>query len=218
MVNAPKEGEKAMLNIFRLNDKMDGDAIWRGMFRDRKRVFVDILKWNVPVIGDYEIDHFDNEDAEYIIISDPETGAHWGSMRMLRTDRPHILDSLFPMLCEGEVPCGPDIRELTRLCLSPDLRARDRRKVRNRLFTSAVEYALMTGITNFTGVASLEWHQQLLALGWRAWPLGLPQIVDGDQLAAAMCEIDGETINLFRQAGTYDSGDLIHADTLLRAA
>ena len=51
------------------------------MFADRKQVFVDILKWDLPVTeGLYEIDQFDNDDAVYLLAID-ENGAHLGSMR-----------------------------------------------------------------------------------------------------------------------------------------
>ena len=38
------------------------------MFEARKRVFVDLLKWDVPVLDDaYEIDQFDTPDASYLV-------------------------------------------------------------------------------------------------------------------------------------------------------
>lgn len=189
-----------------------------GMFKDRKRVFVDLLRWDVPVEGEHERDQFDDEDAEYFIICDSRTGEHQASMRILRTDRPHLLDSVFPMLCENGAPRGPEYRELTRLCVSTRLRARERLRVRNRLFTSLVEYALLAGIKGYTGVSAMGVYSQVLALGWRCTPLGLPQIINGQVVAAVLAHIEPETINLFRRAGTYDSGSIIVADELAKAA
>ena len=197
-----------MLNYVNSSNAAKHEFVMDRMFRDRKRVFVDILKWDVPVLGSYEFDQFDNRDAEYVIITDHETGEHQGSMRILRTDRPHILGSLFPTLCEGDVPSGPEYRELTRLCLSPSLCATERLQVRNRLFTNLVEYALMTGIKGYTGVASMAWYRQLLNLGWRCTPLGLPQRDGRDSIAALLAHVEPNTINLFRQAGTYAPGGL----------
>lgn len=188
------------------------------MFRDRKRVFVDILRWDVPTSGPYEKDQFDDDEAEYFIICDHVSGQHFGSMRILRTDRPHILGSIFPQLCETDLPTGPEYRELTRLCLSPSLRARDRLHVRNRLFTSLVEYALLNGIEGYTGVAEIGWYSQLLALGWKCTPLGLPQDVNGEMLAAVLAHISPDTINLFRATGTYESGEFILTEQVRKAA
>jgi N-acyl-L-homoserine lactone synthetase len=188
------------------------------MFRDRKRVFVDLLKWNVPSDGRYERDQFDDDYAEYIVVSDQTTGDHLGSMRLLRTDRPHILGSLFAELCEEGVPTGPHIREVTRLCLSPRLKARERLRIRNRLFTALVEYGLLTGITGYSGVADVGWYSQLLALGWRCTPLGLPRHLSGSLVGAVLAHVEPHTIELFRQAGTYETSDLRLAEPVLAAA
>jgi N-acyl-L-homoserine lactone synthetase len=89
------------------------------MLRDRKRVFVDLLKWKLAVVDDeYEIDQFDHAGAVYLICSDAD-GNHRGSLRLLPTTAPHILGSLFPDLCDGPVPTGPNVYELTRGCFSP---------------------------------------------------------------------------------------------------
>jgi N-acyl-L-homoserine lactone synthetase len=178
------------------------------MYRDRKRVFVDILKWDVPCDGLLERDQFDDHLAEYLVICDPATGKHLGSLRLLRTDRPHILGSLFPELCDRPTPTGPAIREITRLCLSPRLRAQDRLRVRNRLATALVEYGLLTGIHAYTGVAEMGWLSQILALGWRCTPLGLPKLSQGSLLGALMIHVEPDSINLLRAAGTYEVSGL----------
>jgi acyl-homoserine lactone synthase len=99
------------------------DALLRAMFAARKRVFVDLLKWDVPVLaGQYELDQFDDPHATYLILSDGD-GGHLGSARLLETERPHILDMLFPELCPSGVPRGPSVREVTREVLTPLRRA-----------------------------------------------------------------------------------------------
>lgn len=71
------------------------DAVMRAMFEARKRVFVDLLGWDLAVLADrYEIDQFDDENARYLIITDPHH-SHLASARLLPTTRPHILDTLF---------------------------------------------------------------------------------------------------------------------------
>jgi acyl-homoserine lactone synthase len=47
------------------------DLALRAMFEARKRVFVDLLKWDVPVLGGrFEVDQFDDEHAAYLVLSD----------------------------------------------------------------------------------------------------------------------------------------------------
>jgi N-acyl-L-homoserine lactone synthetase len=192
-----------------------GDRLFRSMFEERKRVFVDLLGWNIPILaGRYEIDQFDDDEAVYIVITD-DSGEHCGSARLLRTDRPHILDTIFPHLCEDGPPTGPAVREITRFCLARRLRARDRLVTRNRLISALVQHALHNGITAYTGVAEWAWFQQILSFGWVCVPLGLPSVSDPHSLSAMRITISPATPHLLRQSGTFEP---IHLMDLDRAA
>jgi N-acyl-L-homoserine lactone synthetase len=178
------------------------------MHRDRKRVFVDLRKWTVPVVdGQYEIDQFDGAHAVYLV-SAAADGAHRGSIRLLPTQRPHILGALFPHLCDGPCPAGPDVWEITRGCISPRLRPAERLRERNRLTTAAVEFALLNGISRFVCVADSSWLTQILTLGWTCEPLGEPRSIAGCTTGALQIRISGRTIDLLRRAGTYEAVSL----------
>lgn len=170
------------------------------MHADRKRVFVDRLKWDVPVIdGCYEMDGFDDEHAIYLVATDPRSGAHLGSVRLLPTTRPHLLGNIFPMLVEGEVPRGPDVFEITRLCTSPALADWEAHNaIRERLATALIEYALMAGISRYTMMTHVTYLSQLLATGWDVEPLGLPREIDGQMLGALQVNVKAETLSIFR--------------------
>ncbi|MDP9423636.1 MAG: autoinducer synthase [Pseudomonadota bacterium] len=177
------------------------EPLLQAMFEARKQVFVDLLKWDVPVLdGRYEIDQFDDEHAIYLIVAD-QAGRHLGSARLLPTSRPHILDSLFPSLCAGEPPRSPDCFEITRFCLGRNQNARQRLETRNRLVSALARYALENGISVYTGVAELNWLQQILAFGWRCRPLGLPRTIGGRTLGALRIDIDAETPALLAANG-----------------
>lgn len=179
------------------------EPLLRTMFEARKQVFVDLLKWDVPVLdGRYEVDQFDDEHAIYLIVTDA-TGDHLGSARLLPTDRPHILDSLFPSLCAGDPPRSPDCFEITRFCLGRNQSSRERLETRNRLVSALAQYALDQGISVYTGVAELSWLQQILAFGWRCRPLGLPQVIGGRMLGALRIDIDRETPAMLAANGIF---------------
>jgi len=181
-------------------------AALRGMFEARKQVFVDLLKWDVPVLdGRYEIDQFDNEHAQYLILTD-HSGRHLASARLLPTVRPHILDSFFTSLCAAPPPKAPDTFEITRFCLDRRIGAVGRRHARDLLVTNLVRHALASGISRYVAVAEMGWLQQILAFGWHCMPLGLPQRIDGAQLGALAIEISEETPALLRRAGIGDDG------------
>ena len=180
----------------------------KAMFEARKRVFVDLLKWDVPVLdGRFEVDQFDNERAEYLIVG-VHDGRHAASARLLETTGPHILDSLFPQLSATKPPRGSSVREITRFCLDPRVGALARREARNVLVSALVEHALANDIKTYTGVAEFGWYQQILAFGWRCRPLGLPQMVDGRMLGALAIEITAETPGLLAANGIHRPTEL----------
>lgn len=170
------------------------------MHADRKSVFVDRLKWNVPVVdGRFEIDSFDDVHATYLIATTADGQEHLGSVRLLQTTRRHLLGDIFPMLVDGEVPRGSDILEITRLCTSPSLADWEAHNaVRERLATALIEYALTAGITRYTMMTHTAYLSQLLATGWDVEPLGLPKEIDGQMLGALQVNVNVSTLRVFR--------------------
>jgi len=179
------------------------DAAYRAMFAARKQVFIDLLKWDLPVLaGEFEVDHFDNPDAEYLILLD-DFGGHRASARLLQTDRPHLLGDLYPFLCDGLVPSGPTVREITRFCLDRHQSASERRIARDQLVTALAEHALRSGITDYTGVAELSWFNQIVRFGWDCVPLGQAVRVGTQMLVGLHIHIDDRTLDGLRSTGIY---------------
>ncbi len=179
------------------------DAALRAMFAARKRVFIDLLKWDLPCLeGQFEIDAFDNENAHYLIVAD-QGGGHLGSARLLPTLCPHILGNIFPHLSSKPVPRGPNILEITRFCLDRGLRAAERRTVRNQLITGIVDYALAEDVERYTGVAEIGWLQQILSFGWDCRPLGMPIVETSGALGALEIRISPETPAKLLAAGIW---------------
>ena len=156
------------------------------MWRDRKKVFVDTLGWDVPVVENcFEIDQFDDEHAVYLVVSDADRTRHLASVRLLPSTRPHILGDIFPQLSAAPVPRGPGTWEITRLCMSPSLSGvRQAMLIRRELALGLIEYALANGITRYTQVHLASHLPQLLAVGWDCEPLGFPVEAEGQLLMA----------------------------------
>jgi N-acyl-L-homoserine lactone synthetase len=193
------------------------DHVLRSMFEARKRVFVDLLKWNVPILeGRFEIDQFDDTHASYLILADQD-GVHLGSARLLQTMRPHILGNLFAELCESSPPRGEHVFEITRFCLDRSLNARDRRSVRDTLVTAIVVHALDRGIRTYTAIAEMGWFQQILAFGWTCAPLGMPRRHEGTLIAALAIEIDIGTLSLLAKAGIRPQPIILASDMRIAA-
>ncbi|MBP1850979.1 acyl-homoserine-lactone synthase [Rhizobium halophytocola] len=118
------------------------------VFRLRKRVFHDLLGWDVNVRDDIEIDHYDDANPVYVLSRSPE-GRLRGALRLLPTLGPNMLDDTFPQLLGGQ----PEIRsaaiwESSRFCIEPEI-SQDRAS--NQVTIAAAE--LMCGVGEL-GIAS----------------------------------------------------------------
>lgn len=175
----------------------------RSMFEARKRVFVDLLKWGLPVIDNrYEMDQFDDCNATYLIVTD-RAGRHLASARLLPTKRSHILGSLFADLCSGPVPVGEHIYEITRFCLDRSLERAVRRETRNRLVSAIADHAIAHDIISYTGVAEADWLHQIQGFGWNCKRLGPIKQIGKQCLGALRIDIDANSVSGLKAAGIY---------------
>jgi len=198
-----------MLLATRAHNALSEATAIRAMFKARKEVFVDLLRWDLPVLaGEFEVDQFDDPWADYLILMSPE-GTHRASARLLHTDREHLLGGIYPYLCANPVPCGPRIREITRFCLDRHQRAGERRTARNQLVSALADHALRNDITAYTGVADIAWFEQIEQFGWNCEALGQP-VLHGDRwLIALHIAIGDDTPDLLRQTGVYEPATLM---------
>jgi acyl-homoserine lactone synthase len=182
------------------------------MFADRKQQFVDFFRWDVPVVdGRYEVDQFDTSNAIYIIAIDG-SGAHEASMRMLPTTQPHLLGTVFPHLCAAGVPVGARVWESSRLCLPSRHGAVRRLELRNALISAMVDFALELAIERITGVIPDGFRKQVLAMGWKAEPLGPPVRIKGGPIGAFAIDIGSDTPERLGWTGVYSCpGDRVAA-------
>ena len=164
-----------MIRQYTAKDAKAFPLLFESMHCDRKRVFVDLLKWDIPHEGGFEIDQYDGPSARYLILDDPSTGEHLGSVRLLPTTGPHLMGDVFSHLCEQGVPVADDIWEITRFVVSPRVSRKDRLRVRNMLGRAMIEWGIAENICAYTCVCELGFLNQLLASNWSINHLGLPQ-------------------------------------------
>ncbi len=187
-----------MVDVITANNRHRFTSLIDQMHRDRKAVFVDRLKWDVPVVdGKYEIDQFDIDDAIYLVATDAKHQRHLGSVRLLPTTGPHLLGDVFPHLCDKSVPTGDDVWEITRMCTHPS-KDLDGLAIRRQLVVALCEFGLLYGIRTYTVVTHVQMLSALLAVGWECEPLGEPQLVAGDMVGAMAIKISPATLQLFR--------------------
>lgn len=169
------------------------------MHRQRKRVFVDELKWPLACEEGLEIDEFDTAEAVYLLYF-TDGGELRASARMLPTDRPHLLGSIFPDLCLEGVPAGERIWESTRFCPAPHVRdAEEKRWLLGVMIAGMIESALIFAVDHITFVAGGALKPAALGAGWNARPLGPTRRTRGDRLTACIADATPEGLRRVRE-------------------
>ena len=73
-----------MLHIIDNHLAACSQPLLNSMFADRKRLFVDLFGWDVPVVeGRYELDQFDTHGAVYIILTGEAACSPSSPVRMM---------------------------------------------------------------------------------------------------------------------------------------
>ena len=91
------------------------------MFKLRKRVFIDQLKWDVKAIGEYERDAYDDLQPAYLVWTNSSRSQLFASIRLLPTTGPTLLYDVFRSTFPDEANLSaPGIWEGTRACIDAD--------------------------------------------------------------------------------------------------
>lgn len=164
-------------------------------FRLRHKVFVEERGWSELRREDgQEIDRFDNEYAVHMLFIEDDHLI--GYQRLLPSTRPHLLSEVLSSLCEGERPVGSNIWEWTRYCVEIGHRERGRMlsPVANALLCGIVEWGLGSGVDTIIIEMNPLWLLRLVQLHFRVTPLGLPQVISGEEAVAVTAKFDERTL------------------------
>jgi acyl-homoserine lactone synthase len=162
-------------------------------FRLRHDIYVKQRKWMALDRPDgREMDQFDTEDAVYLFCID--NGQLIGAMRALPTLLPTLMSDVFPYLNIRGPVRRPDVYELSRIFVIPERRGEHAGpRVEMLLLTAIMEYGISIGLTGFSIVLEAWWLPRFERCGWKAHPLGLPQMIDGMSVLAVLVDCDDRT-------------------------
>lgn len=91
------------------------------MFKLRKRVFADDLGWDVPVIGEYERDIYDDQNPVYLMWCDNTCSKLYAVVRLMPTTGPTLLYDVFRKTFPDVISFqAPGIWEATRMCIDAE--------------------------------------------------------------------------------------------------
>lgn len=158
-----------MIKILTNGNREDSAELFDQMFKSRALVFHERLRWKVTVKDGWETDRYDDEDPVYLASLD-ESGQHQGSLRLLPTTGPTMLQNEFAdFFTESVDVSAPTIWECTRFCIPPQLR-KDSRKATSEtsaeLLIGLCELCLLSGIEFVVGVYDASMPRIYRRIGW----------------------------------------------------
>jgi acyl-homoserine lactone synthase len=194
-------GGWVMLFAYSGKDEVRNRALFEQMYRQRYEIYVKRRKWGgLKPVGGLERDDFDTASAAYLVALDAEDEILAG-LRLLRTNRPHILGELFPHLARDGVPAGPDILELTRFYVAPFPSSRAVRDwLVGVLCAGMIEYCLANDVRQITSVIDTFLLKLMLSMDWSVRPLGIPRPYPEGEAVAVIVDITPEMLDSTRLA------------------
>jgi N-acyl-L-homoserine lactone synthetase len=173
------------------------------MFKLRKRVFHDLLKWDVSVRGDWEIDHYDNANPLYVLSHSDETGRLRGALRLLPTLGPNMLDDTFPILL-GDNPQvrSASIWESSRFCIDPTI-SQDRGSnqvtiAAAELMCGVGELGLASGLSHIVTVTDVFLERMFRRMGCPGERIGEPQRIGSVYAVAVAWEVTTDLLDTMK--------------------
>ncbi|MEM6618696.1 MAG: acyl-homoserine-lactone synthase [Pseudomonadota bacterium] len=178
-----------MLRYLTAQELAQHPRLERTMFEDRATQFATRLGWDVTVEDGQERDAYDAMNPLYVIWQAPD-GSHGGSMRVMPTTAPCMVNDHFAHLTGGPI-MSPLIWESTRFCLSPRLGAKAG-AVSAAIMLGGCEIGMNYGLRHAVGVFDGRMVRIYRALGWA------PEIVGEtgtgrERIAVGLWEFDAAT-------------------------
>ena len=193
-----------MIRIFNRNTGTQNPGDLDAMFQLRKRVFHDLLKWDVSVRGNWEIDDYDDANPLYVLSYSDETGHLRGSLRLLPTLGPNMLDDTFPILL-GDSPQvrSASVWESSRFCIDPTI-SQDRGSnqvtiAAAELMCGVGELGLSSGLSHIVTVTDVFLERMFRRMGCPGERIGEPQRIGSVYAVAVAWEV---TIDLLDRMKT----------------
>lgn len=192
------------------------------MFRLRKRVFHDLLKWDVSVHGAWEIDDYDAANPLYVLSYDDETGRLRGSLRLLPTLGPNMLDDTFPILL-GDNPQirSASVWESSRFCIDPEI---SQNRASNQVTIAAAELmcgvgelGLTSSLSHIVTVTDVFLERMFRRMGCPGERIGEPQRIGSVHAVAVAWEVTDDMLGTMKSVAQID-GSVLEAPMSLEMA
>jgi acyl homoserine lactone synthase len=169
--------------------------------RLRHECIVQRQAWKVPTIHNMEYDQYDNPAAYYLVWRDG-AGKARGASRLYPTDRPYMLQEIFPYLVTNtSVPKGPDVWEGSRFCVDASLNPETRKRIIQEVIIGYLEFGLAHGVTRIVGVMCPAYCRNIFVRnGWDIEWLGdVSKSEEGYRIVAGSLAVSSAVLRKVRQ-------------------
>lgn len=170
-------------------------------YRFRHDFFVNVMKWEALRRPDKrDIDRFDMPGIAHVVGVD--MGEVFSYSRLLPTTRPHLLDTIYPHMLEGNPePVGDTIFEWTRCAVDP--KRREGRKAADPATTGMTLGVIESCLTLGIEALHVQTHPilltRLMELGFKCKPLALPSEIDGVPVVPFLAHVSALTLETARR-------------------
>lgn len=157
--------------------------------------------WDVPTVRDMEYDQYDNPAAYYLVWRDDQ-GVARGTSRLYPTDRPYMLQEVFPeLVTKNALPRSPRIWEGSRFCVDSTLAPAQRRRIIQEIVIGYLEFARRFNVEQIIGVMyPVYWNSIFSKSGWPVEFLGEPQrSAEGHKIVAGTLPVSEATLQKVRR-------------------
>lgn len=156
--------------------------------------------WQVPSVRSMEYDTYDNPAAYYLVKRDP-SGRALASSRLYPTDRPYMLQEVFPhLVTKTEMPSDPTVWEGSRFCVDAALEPEQRKRIIQEIVIGYLEFALSQDIQSIIGVMyPVYWKNIFIKSGWDvAWLGEVQKSEEGYKIIAGDLKVSQEVLQNVR--------------------
>lgn len=161
-----------MISAINFRNAHESGAILPKMFDFRHRVFIEETGYDVTTFDGMEYDRYDTPATVYFISQD-KAGEVRGVVRAAPTDRPYMIEEVWPGLVQGALPRSATTFEASRIGIDSTLDYNERRQIRRELVLAKMEFGIMAGVTSYIGVMPVKfWQSVYRNSGWPVRYLG----------------------------------------------
>jgi acyl homoserine lactone synthase len=155
-----------------------------------------------------EYDQYDNPAACYLVWRDRDGKAR-GSSRLYPTDRPYMLQEVFPQLVNKiPLPASAQVWEGSRFCVDASLEPEKRQRIIQEIVIGYLEFGLVQGITRIIGVMYPAYYRNIfIRNGWEVeWIGDAAKSKEGHKIIAGSLTVSQAVLrNVRAKTGIYEN-------------